>query len=137
MSRVEMEQGWQPKVNAALAKLFEEKLGPDITADAVRYAPVGPSRAEDPAHPRTPPHEGGELKASISFHMDDRTLVVRADAPYAADVECGTVPHVIAAHGDWSLWSPEEGYLGHEVNHPGTKPQSFLRRALMTERGGE
>src|ERR1700722_7010353 len=99
-----MADDYQPKVDAAMAGLFEEKLGPDITADAVRYAPLGPSRGEDPKHPRTPPHEGGELKGDISFHMDDRTLVVRSDAPYSADVEGGTRPHLITAQGPWSLW---------------------------------
>src|ERR1700733_3276861 len=137
MGRVEISDGIEAHLRSAMAKLFDEKLGPDITADAQRYAPVGPSRGYDPAHSRTPPHEGGELKESISYHVnDDGVLVVRADAPYAAYVETGTHPHPITAHGPWSLWSPEEGYLGHEVNHPGTKPQPFLRKAIDQRRGG-
>jgi hypothetical protein len=137
MSRVEISDDWEAKIRPAMAKLFNDKLGPDITADAVRYAPVGPSWGFDPAHPRTPPHEGGELKQSISFHVtDDPRLIVRADAPYSAYVEMGTSPHPITAHGPWHLWSPVTGQrFGHEVSHPGTKPEPFLRKALMQRRG--
>lgn len=130
-----MADDWQPKAAAVMVKLLEEKLGPDIAADTERYAPVGPSREYDPAHPRTPAHEGGELAGSVSFHMNGSTLIVRADAPYAAAVEMGSRPHPIIASGPWSLWSPEEGYLGHAVMHPGAKPQSFMRKALYQERG--
>lgn len=135
MGRVEISDDWREHVAVAMDRLFEEKLGPDIEADARRYAPVGPSFGGDPAHPRTPPHEGGELKGSISHHLNGHTLVIRADAPYAAYVELGTRPHPITAHGEWSLWSPEEGYLGHSVHHPGTHPEPYLRAALYRERG--
>lgn len=135
MGRVEISDDWEAHVTAAMDKLFEEKLGPDISEDAKRYAPVGPSIPADPMHPRTPPHEGGELRESIGFHLDGHTLIVDAKAPYAADVEMGARPHPIVAHGPWSLWSPEEGYLGHEVNHPGNKPEPYLRPALFRERG--
>jgi hypothetical protein len=138
VGRVEIADDVEVHARAAMAKLFQDKLGPDITEDAIRYAPVGPSWGYDPAHPRTPPHEGGELKESISFHVtDDAVLVIRADAPYSADVEMGTRPHAIGAHGPWSLWSPVTGQrFGRAVMNPGSKPRSFLRRALFTRRSG-
>lgn len=120
---------------AALDALFEDKLGPDIEADARRYCPVGPSWGDDEAHPRTPAHEGGELRDSIEHHMEGHDLIVAAHAPYALFVELGTSAHPIDAHGPWSLWSPVSGqYFGSHVNHPGTKPDPFLRRALDQER---
>ena len=136
MGRVEIEPGWEEKIAAAMDKLFEEKLGPDIEADARRYAPVGPSWGFDPKHPRTPAHQGGELKESIGHHLDGHTLVIDAKAPYAAFVELGTRPHPIDAHGPWSLWSPVSGeYFGSHVHHPGTRPEPFLRVALFRTRG--
>jgi hypothetical protein len=125
---------WQAEIRANVAAFLDDKLGPDIADDARRYAPVGPSFPGDPAHPRTPPHEGGELKASIEHHMEGDDLIVEAHAPYSAYVELGTAPHPIEAHGPWSLWSPERGYLGRRVNHPGSRPEPYLRPALFQER---
>ena len=65
--------------------------------------------------------------------MDGHELIVAANAPYAAFVELGTRPHPIDAHGPWSLWSPVTGKrFGSHVEHPGTRPVAYLRRALYT-----
>lgn len=137
MGRVEIADDWQEHVALAMDKLFADRLGPDIEADAKRYAPVGPSYEVDQAkHPRTPSRVGGELRESIGHHLDGHTLVIDAKAPYAAWVELGTKPHPIDSHGPWSLWSPVTGeYFGSHVHHPGTRPQSFLRASLYQRRG--
>jgi hypothetical protein len=132
---VELDEDLMANVDAAVAKLFEDRLGPDIEADARRYAPVGPSWGYDPAHPRVPAHQGGEMRDGIEHHMEGKSLIISAPSP-AAYVEMGTPPHEITAHGPWSLWSPvTDERFGRSVHHPGTKPQPFLRSALYQVRG--
>ena len=136
-ARVELEPGWEDHVLAAWDELASTRLGPAVRDDAKRYAPVGQTVIADPRHPRTPPHEAGELRESIEDHMDGHTLIVGAHAPYAAYVELGTSPHEITAHGPWSLRSGATGrYFGPHAHHPGTRPQSYLRKALYQQRVG-
>lgn len=97
-------QDIQAELTAALDEYFEMRLGPAITADAVRYAPK-----------RT-----GHLAESIGHHVEDHNLVVDATADYAVYVEMG---HRVA-HG------PRMSIVGPKV----VAPQSFLRAALYTER---
>ena len=80
--------GFAAFLDAEIAAWLGDDLGPRIKDDAVRYAPLGVST---PATRRWPPHEAGELKASIEDHLEGpRTLIVAAHAPYAAYVELGT-----------------------------------------------
>lgn len=141
MARVDIDSDWEVKVLGSWDVFGETRLGPEIATDAIRYAPLGESWGYDPAHPRVPPHEGGELKASIGSHLDpDHAVIIEAEAPYAAYVELGTSPHPIDSLGPWSLWSPPtasrgERYYGPHVNHPGMAPQPYLRVALYQVRG--
>ncbi len=131
-----MEPGWEEHVLAGWDRLAEDRLGPDIEADARRYAPVGHDVIADPKHPRTPAHQAGELRESIGHHMEGHTLIVDATAPYAAAVEMGAKPHPIDTHGPWSLRSGVTGeYFGSHVDHPGNKPVPYLRPALFRKRG--
>ena len=112
-----MNATWPIDVSAASDEFFATELGPDIYALAVAYAP----------------EKTGELRKSIEFHLSGHTLIVAAHAPYAAWVELGTKPHPIDAKGPYSLHNAETGqYFGPHVNHPGTRPQPYLRRALLT-----
>jgi hypothetical protein len=61
------------EIEDAAHDFLDTRLGPLITADAVRYAPQ-----------RT-----GELRASIRYWVSGLTLYVGAFADYAADVELG------------------------------------------------
>jgi hypothetical protein len=149
--RVEIEEGWEPEIVAAMDKLFAERLGPAIAADARRYAPLGPST------PGPPPRTGGELRESIEDHMEGHNLVIEAHAPYAAYVELGTRPHIIRPHprvrGGWTgPYTGKPGVGQHSmhwvggggedifawlVHHPGTRPEPYLRTALMRVRGDD
>ena len=123
-ARVEIDGEWEPHVREAMHGLFRDRLGPDISRDAARYCPE-----------RT-----GALKDSIEHHLEGDDLIVSATGgadgrTYAAYVELGTTPHIIRAHGPYSLHNRETGqYFGPVVHHPGTKPQPFLRPALFQER---
>ena len=115
-----MNATWPAYVSEATDELFATVLGPEISVSAIAYAPK-----------RT-----GELARSIEFHMTGHSLIVAAHAPYAAYVEMGTRPHPINAHGDYSLHNAGTGqYFGPHVNHPGTKPEPYLRPALYQVRG--
>ncbi|MCW2904453.1 MAG: hypothetical protein JWO67_6718 [Streptosporangiaceae bacterium] len=107
--RVEISDGWEAPIQAGMAKLFEEKLGPDIAEDARRYAPE-----------RT-----GALRDSIEHHLEDGKLIVSATGgdggrDYAAYVELGH-----------RVFHPSTGQTGPEV----VEPEPFLRPALYKERG--
>ena len=138
MASVTVNPAWHADLRAAATVFLDERLGPDIAEDARRYAPLGPSWVNpDPAlHRRTAPARvGGALKASIEHHMEGEELIVEAHAPYAAWVELGTSPHPIDAQGPWSLWTPVgDRYFGPHVNHPGSRPEPYLRPALYQER---
>ena len=137
MARVVPDPAFPGEVTAVAVAWLDGDLGPRIAGDARDYAPLGPSWGYDPRHPRVPPHEGGELKASIGHHMEGTDLIVEALAPYAAYVETGTSPHPIDAHGPWSLWSPVTlRYFGAHVNHPGSRAEPYLRPALFQIRSG-
>jgi hypothetical protein len=111
-----MNADWPAYVYAATDRLFATTLGPEITVSAIAYAPK-----------RT-----GDLARSIEFHLAVHSLIVAAHAPYAAYVELGTRPHAINAKGPWSLHNAETGqYFGRHVNHPGTRPEPYLRPALF------
>lgn len=107
--RTVIEEGWEAHVDAAWLKLADERLGPDVAADARRYAP----------------EDTGALKESVEHHLEDKTLIVSATGGaegriYAAWVEMGH-----------RVYHPSTGITGPEV----VEPRPFLRPALYTERG--
>jgi HK97 gp10 family phage protein len=122
-SRAEVGDSWEAQVEAAVQAFFQDRLGPDIVRDAKRYCPE-----------RT-----GALQDSIEHHLEDGDLIVSASGgddgrTYAAYVELGTRPHEIRpVHARALFW---EGAMHpvRKVDHPGTRPQPFLRPALYTER---
>ena len=137
-SRVELDEGWEGDVDAAVETLFEDRLGPDIADDARRYCPV-----------RT-----GALKASIEHHVNDGTLIVSATGGgedengnlYVSlrpgrlgNVRTREVHHVDEGGRTYAAYVE----LGHRVYHPSTgitgpevvAPRPFLRPALYQERG--
>lgn len=132
MAVVVMDPDFLAKVEADALVFMDERLGPSIATDARAYAPIGVST---PPTRRVPPHEAGELKASIEHHMEGTDLIVEAHAPYAAWVELGTFPHGISAQGDWSLHNAVTNqYFGRHVHHPGNTPRPYLRPALYRYR---
>lgn len=124
MPQVEITGDWKGEVDAAMARLFADRLGPDIAADAARYCP----------------EDTGALAESIEHHMEGPDLVVSATGgadgrTYAAYVELGTGPHIIRPTGKKALHWQGAAHPVREVHHPGTRPQPFLRPALFQQRG--
>ena len=124
MSRVEISDDWEAPVTAAWIELASKRLGPDIAADAKRYCP----------------EKTGALKESIENHMDGETLIVSATGgadgrTYAVYVECGALPHEILPNEKKALFWEGAMHPVRRVNHPGNKPEPYLRPALFTQRG--
>lgn len=107
-SQVEINGGWQDKLDAAIEEFLDERLGPDIARDAKRYCP----------------ERSGALMESIEHHIEDGDLIVSATGGaggrvYAAYVELGH-----------RVYHPSTGEVGPEV----VPPQPFLRPALYQQR---
>lgn len=122
-SNTEIDDSWEAEVQAAVQAFFQNRLGPDIAGDARRYCPE-----------RT-----GALQASIEHHLEDGDLIVSATGgddgrTYAAYVELGTRPHVILPRDRKALFWDGAAHPVGKVDHPGTRPQPFLRPALFQER---
>lgn len=120
---VEVDSSWDGDIAAAIQAFFRDRLGPDIARDARRYCPE-----------RT-----GALAESIEHHLEGDDLIVSATGgadgrTYAAYVELGTRPHEIRPTEKKALYWPGAAHPVGKVNHPGTRPQPFLRPALYQER---
>jgi hypothetical protein len=79
------------------------------------------------------PKRTGELAASIRCEVNDGLFRVGSDLERAAWMEEGTAPHVIRPKGKALFWEGAEHPYAL-VNHPGTRPQPFLRPALFVKR---
>jgi hypothetical protein len=84
MATVEVDPGWIDYLREKIDQFFDERLGPDISSDAVALCPK-----------RT-----GALARSIGYHLNDHTLVIFATGSderwYAAWLELG---HRLVAWG--------------------------------------
>jgi len=70
-----------------------------------------------------------------SFDGQDLQCTVAAGAPYGVFVELGTRPHKIKPKYRRALrWPAEGGFaFAKEVDHPGTQPTFFIRRAVESQ----
>jgi hypothetical protein len=107
-SHAEVSDDWEPQVGAAVEAFFQNRLGPDIAGDALRYCP----------------EDTGSLKDSIEHHLEGGDLIVSATGgaggrTYAAYVELGH-----------RVYHPSTGETGPEV----VPPSPFLRPALFQQR---
>lgn len=106
-------------VDAAINDWLEHTIGPAILADARN---LGPKRT-------------GRLAESLRAEVQGKTLRVGSlDCNYATDVEMGTAAHVILPRNKKALHWPGADHPVARVNHPGTKPQPYLRPALFQRR---
>ncbi|MFF7534876.1 HK97 gp10 family phage protein [Streptomyces bobili] len=94
----------------------------DVQNEARRRAPVDTGRLRSSIVSRA---EGGGR--SVGY-------VIGSNVNYSAAVEYGTAPHVIKPKYKRALYWPGAAHPVAQVNHPGTRPQPFLRPAIeMTE----
>ena len=121
-------------------------IRPQVQANLAPRAQRVTSLARSLAPVRT-----GKLRGSIRLDARDAlgryTSIAAGNPPicayeisvnvsYAAYVIHGTRPHVIRSRGPWPLRNRLTGQVfGPKVNHPGTKPNDFLQRALREGMG--
>lgn len=106
-------------VDAAINDWLENTIGSAILTDARQYVPK----------------RSGRLAESLRAEVHDKVLRVGSlDVNYATDVEMGTSPHVILPRNKKALHWPDADHPVARVNHPGTRPQPYLRPALFQRR---
>ncbi len=103
-----------------------------VTQEAKRLAPVSPDGSNG--------RGSGYLRSNIQWTIDEDGEGLYADiastattpegAPYGLFVEVGTVAHPIVSKGPWPLRDRRGNVFGRRVQHPGTRPQPYLRPAL-------
>jgi HK97 gp10 family phage protein len=85
------------------------------------------------------PVRTGTLRRSITGQVSGggATVVGRVGTSlkYAPYVHEGTAPHVIVPVSRKALYWPGAAHPVRRVNHPGTRPNPFLRKALAQRRG--
>jgi HK97 gp10 family phage protein len=83
---------------------------------------------------RRAPVDTGRLRSSIVSRAENSGrrvgYVVGTNVGYAAAVEYGTAPHVIKPKHKKALYWPGARHPVAQVNHPGTRPQPFMRPAI-------
>lgn len=89
------------------------------------------------------PSKTGELRSKINMTQSRDTrgryetgYDVTSNADYTLYVIKGTRPHTITGNPLLGFFWPKAGgfVVFHSVNHPGTKPNNFLSRALRAAR---
>lgn len=74
---------------------------------------------------------GKTYKSKLStVTLDDYSFAVGSNVAYAATIELGSKPHVIEAKNAKGLGTPQAGYFGKRVNHPGFAGDSYLYWAM-------
>ena len=83
------------------------------------------------------PRRTGRLTSSIHREAGRLEAAVGPRAPYAIYVEYGTRPHVIRPVHARALRFEAGGHIVFAawVQHPGTRPQPFIRKTAETVRG--
>lgn len=96
-----------------------------VEAEAKREAPVNKQTA------------GGNLRQSIKSRMSGvATGIVEVGVDYGVYVHEGTAPHQIRTRGRKALANKRTNQIfGRVVNHPGTKANPFLQRAVDNASG--
>lgn len=109
-----------PQIAADEMGKLVQKAARDITAEAIRQAPVNKQAG------------GGNLRQSIRYRPTSKvSAIVEATAKYASAVHEGTRPHEIRAVNKKVLADKRRGIIfGKVVRHPGTRPNPFLQKAL-------
>lgn len=120
------------------------RIAAGVVVHMKALCPVAP--VSRPPSRRWPARKSGTLRSSIrAFRQGDGGYLIGptdrtgrlGDGPLLGPmVEGGTVPHIIASHGPWSLHNNITGdYFGRVVHHPGTRPHPFIRPAAEALNG--
>ena len=114
--------------------------GPDVAAmmDMLAGRVLSAMKADCPVSPYgSGENPSGFLRSSCRAAREpDGSMIIGPTAPYGLWVQNGTPPHIIRAHGDYSLHNAHTGqYFGPVVHHPGTAAQPFITDSLAAIAG--
>lgn len=127
--RVVMDPNWLAHVREAEQVFLDERLGPDIVADAKRYCPVDTGRLEASIDHQVLSGGGDAPELQVASFPDD-------DGPveYAMAVEFGyhglEVVHEHTAHSSRG----REFVVREHVRHANQPAEPYLRPAVYQER---
>jgi hypothetical protein len=117
-SYLRVNHGWEAWFKAAQGKSVR-KITENVADDARAGCPI----------------DSGDLVESIGTRYPGGLVgVVVVGTDHWPATEYGSAPHIIRAHGPWSLRSDEGEYFGPIVHHPGTPAQPFMRPAIFRKR---
>ncbi len=114
---------------------YIDRKGVLVLQAAQRLAPVSKVTPRPP-YSTMPPQNPGALKRSLyarTITVDRLPAVeIGSKSPVMGYVIYGTVPHIIAARNKKTLafWTGGGFAYPKRVQHPGTRPNDFLTRAL-------
>lgn len=120
MGRIVYELDWEAKLDHAVSG-FVEEIAKDVLKDMQVYVPKNT----------------GRLLNDLDYEMSGTNARIGAKTvEYAYYVEVGTRPHVITPNGKGALSWEGSAHPVNAVNHPGTTPTNFMKKALYKSRGG-
>lgn len=118
MARLDVHEGYVAYFKAAAGKGVRAKTR-EVADDARAGCPI----------------DSGDLVESIRERFPGGLVgVVEVGTDHWAETEYGSRPHIIRAHGPYSLRSDDGEYFGRVVHHPGTPAQPFMRPAIYRQR---
>ena len=118
-SGLRMDPAARAHVDQAINEWLDKTIGRAILTDAQQYVPK----------------RSGRLAESLRAEVHDKVLRVGSlDVNYATDVEMGTSAHVIKPRFKRALYWEGADHPVARVNHPGARPQPYLRPALYQRR---
>lgn len=124
--------------NGPTARLMQ-RCGELVAQEQKRLAPVSPDGSHGRGSGYMRSKVGWEIGADNAGLFVDIGTSARSPEgfPYPLAVEFGSRPHVIRSKGPWPLRNSRTGQVfGRVVQHPGTRPQPFMRPSLDVLRSG-
>lgn len=122
---------FKPSIKSLVSKFdgFEHILARRLREGISKYSVMVHGQAIKEA-----PYDTGRLRSSISSMMDVKAKGLRAiiqpNVKYAIFVHEGTKPHVIKPRNKKALYWKGAEHPVKKVNHPGSRPNPFMERAL-------
>jgi Bacteriophage HK97-gp10, putative tail-component len=109
---------------------WEGRVGPALARATLQAATVLVAAAK-----REAPVKSGRLRRSVSYQAGGRgRYVVSPAVPYAGMVHSGTRPHTIVPTRKRALFWRGARHPVKRVNHPGTRGNPYMTRALERSR---
>jgi len=120
-------------MSGELTRQGREKIAEELEKKAIKVVREAKNQA---------PVNTGRLRSSITYEMIDSSTglpkaVIGTNVKYAPFIEFGTEAHTITPDTAEALFWEGADHPVKKVDHPGTDPQPFLRKALNRLKAGQ